>query len=141
MLGITESVFCPNPDAKADNNQPHQVPLHILRLQANNKNNMPSVGDIARNAGPPKIKRPMETNRLETGPPVVKLGRFEDSIAPLDGQQPSTSNTVASQGACQHYPINAYAILNEPQQVLQRVRIPSLKTCSSRERTLIMATS
>lgn len=81
MLGITESVFCANPDFKldAEETNPHQLPMHILRLQANNKN-LPSVGDIARNAGPPKIKRPMETNRLETGPPVVKLGRFEIDV-------------------------------------------------------------
>ena len=79
MLGITESVFCPNPELKAEesSDQQHQIPMNILRLQ-NNKN-MPSVGDIARNAGPPKIKRPMETNRLETGPPVVKLARIEDA--------------------------------------------------------------
>ena len=71
MLGITETVFEPRP-AEPDN-QNNKIPLSILRLEASEKVDLPGT-EIARNAGPPKVKRAMETNRLESGPP--KLMRF-----------------------------------------------------------------
>jgi len=71
MLGTTESVFAPNPDeSKSKVNGP--LPMFILKqLAQQNSHRLPGK-DIERNAGPPKMKRPMETNRLETGPPVLK---------------------------------------------------------------------
>ena len=67
MLGATESIFAPKPDqGKSDNK--HLLPMSILKQQTEQKRYMPE-GNVARNAGPPKTKRPMETNRLETGPP------------------------------------------------------------------------
>nr|WNN25273.1 hypoxia-inducible factor 1 [Terebellides stroemii] len=77
MLGITESVFAPcPPDVKMDPPSiKNNTPPSILRLQTSQKQ-IPSVGEIARNPGPPKTKRPMEMNRMETGPPVSKAARL-----------------------------------------------------------------
>jgi len=68
MLGITETVFEPRPPEP--DNQINKIPLSILRLEASERVDLPGT-EIARNAGPPKVKRPMETNRLESGPPKL----------------------------------------------------------------------
>ncbi len=78
MLGITETVFAPKPPEPETNNKTRSTPMNILRLEADHGHKYinTSVGEIARNAGPPKMKRPMETNRLETGPPQMKSARM-----------------------------------------------------------------
>ena len=65
MLGTTETIFNTLPE---DTNQNSLTPMSILKNQVKNAQFMPG-SDVARNAGPPKMKKPMETNRLETGPP------------------------------------------------------------------------
>eukprot|EP00914_Ancora_sagittata_P033881 GHVO01068457.1.p1 GENE.GHVO01068457.1~~GHVO01068457.1.p1 ORF type:complete len:762 (-),score=117.54 GHVO01068457.1:444-2465(-) len=130
MLGITESMFCPNPDVKPDEstNQQHLLPLNILRLQSNNKN-IPSVGEIARNAGPPKMKRPMETNRLETGPPVVKLGRYEEP--PSVSRDPdSILKNLLTQGEDVNY---GYKLDLQPAQMMAESPQP---LCSQMQETV-----
>ena len=73
MLGTTESMFAPRPEtlfeeeSQEKNNFP---PLSVLKMIALQSEKAIGCGDIARNAGPPKMKRPMETNRLDCGPPT-----------------------------------------------------------------------
>ena len=50
-------------------------------------------------SGPPKMKRPMETNRLETGPPVAKrmcLAGSKQVVSPAIPTVTTSAGTVAS---------------------------------------------
>jgi len=89
MIGITESVFEPRPpEMKEDQNTQKKTPLSILRLQASSQQQVQG-GEVARTAGPPKMKKPRETNRLETGPPE---GLWPSKLAPTT-HNGSTSNS------------------------------------------------
>nr|WNN25264.1 hypoxia-inducible factor 1 [Palola sp.] len=92
MLGITETIFNPKP---ADTTKATtQTPVSILKMEhAGLKPRLP-VGDLARNAGPPKMKRPMETNRLETGPPAAKVARVE--VGTSGTPTPTSTMTAAA---------------------------------------------
>ena len=81
MLGITETVFEPRP--AEPEKQDNKIPLSILRLEASEKVDLPGT-EVARNAGPPKVKRPMETNRLESGPPKLMRLAGDMSAHPDD---------------------------------------------------------
>lgn len=73
MLGTTESMFAPRPEeelVEETSKQKNFMPMSVLKMIAQQKEKEIGCGDISRNAGPPKMKRPMETNRLETGPPL-----------------------------------------------------------------------
>ena len=99
MLGITESVFNPKPEDEndEDDKKARNIPMSILRLQASQKSQERPGCDVARNAGPPKMKRPMETNRLETGPPSKKMNMLGSVLA---GAQPSAvSSAFTAPGA------------------------------------------
>jgi hypoxia-inducible factor 1 alpha len=99
MLGITETIFNPKP---ADPNKSGtQIPMSILKMEhAGQKPRLP-VGDLARNAGPPKMKRPMETNRLETGPPHAKFARVEVGTSGTPTPTSTVTAATESAGGCQ----------------------------------------
>ena len=94
MLGITESVFNTKPkdDDEEEEKNTKSIPMSILRLQASQKYQERPGCDIARNAGPPKMKRPMETNRLETGPPKKKINNALGMTFP--GAMPSSVSSM-----------------------------------------------
>ena len=70
MLGCTESVFSAIPEEHKK--VPQYTPLSTLRHQSKQKHQK-TASDLARTAATAKLKLPMETNRLETGPPVKRL--------------------------------------------------------------------
>ena len=78
MLGTTETVFEHKPSDEPERSR--VAPMSVLKLQASAKEQA-SSGELSRNAGPPKIKRPMETNRLEHGPPKAKIQHVDDEGA------------------------------------------------------------
>jgi len=71
MMGSTETVFAPKPKEMCAP-EPNITPMSILKQQQQQLSTSLPSSNVERNAGPPKIKRPMETNRLETGPPTPK---------------------------------------------------------------------
>ena len=70
-MGATETVFAPKPKEMCAP-EPNITPMSILKQQQQQLSTSLPSSNVERNAGPPKIKRPMETNRLETGPPRAK---------------------------------------------------------------------
>jgi len=97
MMGATETVFAPKPKEMCAP-EPNITPMVILKQQQQQLAVPVPSSNVERNAGPPKMKRPMETNRLETGPPMVKRVCPEGAGLGLDRTQvvPGISCPAAS---------------------------------------------
>ena len=82
-MGITETVFTPRPPEMCPQTMP--VPLSVLKEQTM-REQMPKL-PVGEGMCPPKVKRPVETNRLETGPPAklrcMKGARLDSSPSKL----------------------------------------------------------
>ena len=73
MEGITEGMFTPRSEPEVDEegeNKSNFPPMSVLKMIALQTVKEIGHGEISRTAGPPKMKRPMECNRLESGPPT-----------------------------------------------------------------------
>ena len=95
MLGITEQIFnLKSPSDDSENTGGRMpTPLSALRQQATQQQTiMPT--DQARYAGTPKLKRPVETNRLETGPPKQARLELTAKAPPAKSVQPSKPTGV-----------------------------------------------
>ena len=91
MMGITETVFAPKPP-KDNKDEPNTIPMSILK-QMKPLQNFPE-SNLVRNAGPPKIKRPMETNRLESGPPKAKFLKVSPRASIVASQEKADPGVV-----------------------------------------------
>ena len=92
---MTETVFAPLPPEMRQTQLP--IPFNVLKQQtvAEKSLKLP-VGEIGR--CPPKVKRPLETNRLETGPPG-KVTCFEMQTGPQETLPSISSWTPVSTSA------------------------------------------